>query len=220
MIRINLHPLRKRRGARVRVAVGAPGQWVVVLMLVGWVLLGGVGYWLITVEEGKTEDNRDQAAAKNKKIEEIRKAIDEEGLQARKDKVEQLQVAIEKLKAQQRTPVYVMHEIANILTTGRQPDIDEEEQRQRESQDPQSKLLQNWDATSIWLSAATEGGGSLGLEGSARDASDLAEFTRRLRASSRFGAVSHPDYKVVVEQKGAAGRYLTWKLNVAVKRWD
>jgi len=220
MIRINLHPARKRRGARTKVAVGAPGQWIVVLMLVGWVLLGGVGYWLITVEEGKTLDFRQQAAAKNKKIEEIRKAIDEEGLQARKDKVEQLQVAIEKLKAQQRTPVYVMHEIANILTTGRQPDIDEEEQRQRESQDPQSKLLQNWDATSVWLTAAVEGGGSLGLEGSARDASDLAEFTRRLRASSRFGAVSHPDYKVVVQQKGAVGRYLTWKLNLAVKRWD
>lgn len=220
MIRINLIPSKKKKSAAPKISAGAPGQWMVVLMLVGWGLIGGAGYWLLTVEETKTEELRAKTSATLKKIEDIRKAIDEEGLQARKDKVEQLRVAIDKLKAQQRSPVYVMHEIANILTTGKMPDVDEEEQRRLEAQDPQSRIAQNWDATSVWLKSAKESGGVISFEGSARDASDLAELVRRLRASSRFGAVSHPDYKAVRAKKGSSGSYLNWTLNAAVKRWD
>lgn len=218
MIRINLNPAIKRKGSKVKVVQASqPGQWVVVAMLLGWIGIAGGGYWLLLQEEEEQARLRAETSKVNKEADEIRKAIDEEGLQARKDRVEQLRVAIEKLQGQQRTPVFVMHELANILTTGKMPDIDEEEQRRIEAADPQSKLLPNWDATAVWIGSLDERGGTLNLSGSARDAADLAEFTRRLRASSRFGFISHPDYKRV-ESDG--NRFVTWQLNVQVRRWD
>jgi hypothetical protein len=66
-----------------------------------------------------------------------------------------------------------------------------------------------------------ERGGQLIMEGGARDATDLSEFTRRLRASARFDKLSHPDFQRVDNKKGPdAEQHLTWKLTVAVKRWD
>jgi Tfp pilus assembly protein PilN len=220
MIRINLSPTKKKRRGSKKTAVpmsGGVGQWVVILMLVGWLAVGGLGYWLLDLEQEKTFQLKKDTAAKNKEAEDIRTKIDEEGLQARKDKVTQLRVAIEKLKAERRSPVFVLHEVANILTTGRMPDIDEEEQRRIEAADPQSRLAPNWDATAVWVTSLSEAGGSLGLEGGARDASDLAEFTRRLRASSRFGNLSHPDYTRVCDKETC---FLTWRLNIQVSRWD
>ncbi|RMH00247.1 MAG: hypothetical protein D6705_00700 [Deltaproteobacteria bacterium] len=219
MIRVNLAPHRKRsgrKGPRVQVS-GGEGQWIVLAMVVGWAALGGLGWYLVTVEEDKRADLRKQTAEKNAEIERIRSMIDEEGLQARKDKLAQLQVAIEKLKAQRRTPVYVLHELANILTTGKMPDIDEEEQRRIEEADPQSRLSPNWDATGVWIDSLKEAGGSLALEGGARDPSDLAEFVRRLRASSRFGQVSHPDFKKECNKDHC---FVTWRLTAQVTRWD
>lgn len=217
MIRINLNPSAQRKASRTKVQAAKPGQWVVVAMLLGWIAIGGGGYWLLLQEEEEEARLRAEDARVKKETEEIRKAIDEEGLQARKDRVEQLRVAIEKLQEQQRTPVFVMHEMANILTTGKMPDIDEEEQRRIEAADPQSKLLPNWDATSVWITSLDEAGGTLALEGAARDAADLAEFVRRLRASSRFGAISHPVFQRAGKE---STRFVTWKLNVGVRRWN
>ncbi len=217
MIRINLLPSKKRSP---RGGAASTGQWVALVMVGGWILLGAGGYWLVAAEEARANEIRAEAAKKKARVEEIRKLIDEEGLQARQDKVEQLRTAIEKLKSQQRSPVYVMHEVANILTTGKMPEVDEEEQRRLEAADPQSKLISNWDATSVWLMSLNEdGGGGLAVAGSARDAADLAEFTRRLRASSRFGNVSHPDFQRV-SANDAGSRYVTFKVDVAVERWD
>jgi Tfp pilus assembly protein PilN len=220
MIRINLVPdRRKKRSSAVTVQAAGPGQVVLVFMLVGWVAVGGGLYWLLLQEQAATDALRAETAKINAEVEKIRKEIDEEGLQARKDKVEQLRVAIDKLKGQQRTPVYVMHELANILTTGKMPDIDEAELKRIQATDPQSVPSPNWDATSVWVSKVKESGGSLVLEGGARDAADLAEFTRRLRASSRFAAVSNADY-TRVDEKTANSSTLKWTLTLQVKRWD
>ncbi len=219
MIRVNLAPNRKkpgRKGPRIQAGAGE-GQWVVLAMILGWAALGGLGWYLVSVEDDKRADLRRQTAEKNAEVERIRNMIDEEGLQARKDKLEQLQVAIDKLKAQRRTPVYVLHELANILTTGKMPDIDEEEQRRIEEADPQSRLSPNWDATGVWIDSLKEAGGAISLEGGARDPADLAEFVRRLRASSRFGQVSHPDFKKECSKDHC---YVTWRLTAQVVRWD
>ena len=216
MIRINLAPGRKKR--RSSLVTRAPaGQWVVLVMLGGWLVLAGGGYWLLGLEQETTEALRADAARKNARAAEIREMIDEEGLQARKDRLAQLKVAIEKLKAQRQTPVYVLHELANILTTGEMPDIDVEEQRRIEAADPQSRLAPNWEATSVWITNLKQTGDMLSFEGGARDAADLAEFTRRLRASSRFGNLTHPVYTKNCNKELC---YLTWRLDLQVRRWD
>jgi Tfp pilus assembly protein PilN len=232
MIRINLLPSKRKaaKGKRtVAVSAVAPtaGQYILLGMIAGWLALGGVGYWLIGREEDRAAEIRAESKKVSERVKEIRELIDEEKLQALRDNVDQLRTAIEKLKSQQRTPVFVMNELANIMTTGKGPDIDEEEQKQREFEDPEAKLNQMWDGNSVWIEAVTETkGGVLELSGGARDASDLSEFVKRLRASRRFGKVSHPEYSDSKKgrKKTKAGEtpltFITFKLTARVRYWD
>jgi hypothetical protein len=229
MIRINLLP-KKRKATRAvagrpaAAATGA-GQWWLLAMLIGWLAIGGVGYWLLGLEDEIVQGLRTQSAAKTKEAETISKEIDEEGLDARKKELELVVAARENLKDKKRTPVYVMYELAMILTDAKEgggPDIDKEKLLRSIKEDPNNALNERWDPSGLWLRTVTEKDGALIMEGSARDASDLAEFTRRLRASARFGQIKHPDFQRVGGTKADDGeqRMLEWKLDVAVRRWD
>jgi Tfp pilus assembly protein PilN len=232
MIRINLLPSKRkaakasRRSSKVSVGgTASAGQFILLGMIAGWFALGAVGYWLILREEEAANALRAETTTVNARVKEIRELIDEEKLQALKDRVEQLRTAIEKLTAQQKTPAPVMNELANILTTGKMPDIDEEEQRRRENEDPKAKLNQSWDANSVWINDLVEDkGGALEIAGGARDPSDLSEFVKRLRASRRFGRVSHPEYTEADSKKSklpeAGFSSITFKLTVQVRYWD
>jgi Tfp pilus assembly protein PilN len=227
MIRINLLPARKKAArSRARPTLAAStGQYVLLGMFAGWLALGGVGYWLQTREETRAQELRDESNKVNAQIKEIRELIDEEKLQALRDRNDQMNGAIEKLIAQQRTPVFLMHEITNILTTGKGPDVDEEEQKRRETADPEAKLNRGWDGNSVWVTSLVENkGGVIELEGGARDASDLSEFVKQLRASRRFGRVSHPEYSDEERKTTRANEppltYITFKLNLQVRYWD
>jgi Tfp pilus assembly protein PilN len=228
MIRINLLPTKKKAARAASAAAGSSGggagQWWVMGWLVGWVLIGGAGWWLLTMEEDAAAAMREQTAAKTRAAEEIKQAIDEEGLEARKAELAQLQAAIAKLESKRRTPVYVMYELAMILTDAKDgggPDVDKEKLRQIIKSDPQAEINTLWDPTGLWLTRVEEKGGLLVVEGGARDATDLSEFTRRLRASARFDRVSHPDFERVDTKGGKDGeQHLTWNFDVSVKRWD
>lgn len=227
MIRINLAPTKKKRAARAA-RTSAPsataGQLWVAGMLLGWIVLGSVGYWLVSLETDAADKLRRDAAAKNKEADQIKKDTDEAGLVARKEQVEQMEVAIKKLTAKRRTPVYVMYELAMILTDSRDgggPDIDQEKYRQNLKADPQSAINDRWDPTGLWISEIQNNGGALSITGEARDAADLTEFTRRLRASARFGSLSNSDWQREGNpEREDEARDLTWKLNVNVRRWD
>jgi len=228
MIRINLSPAKKKKRASKSAPSSAgatSGALVLVGLLVGWAALGGLGYWLQQRQLAMAQDVRGQASKVAGEVEEIKKKIDEERLQALKDRFNQLDTAIKKLESQRRTPTYVMHELANILTQGKLPDIDEEKQAQMNARDPDAELNTMWDATSVWVTKLVERGDVLELEGGARDASDLSEFVKRLRASARFAEVSHPEF--TVKSTGAARdagpanqRYITFTMTVRVAYWD
>ncbi len=231
MIRINLVPSKKKaaRGGKKKAtasAASAAGQFIFLGMLAGWVALGGVGYWLMDREQVRATELRDETKVVNDRVKEIRELIDEEKLQALRDRVEQLRSAIEKLTAQQRTPAPVMNELANIVSTGKLPDIDEEEQKRREVEDPKAKLNQSWDGNSVWIDSLKEtSGGVLEIEGGARDPADLSEFMKRLRASRRFGRVTHPEYTDAQTKKSKQVgdtplTFITFKLTAKVRYWD
>lgn len=227
MIRINLLP-SKKKGSRASKRSqssggggGGSGQFWVLGMLIGWLLIGGAGYWLLTMEEDAAGAMRQQAAAKNRAAEQIKKDIDEVGLEASKKELETQTAILEKVKTKRRSPVYVMYELAMILTDGREgggPEVDEQKRRQLVKADPQADVNKLWDPTGLWLTKLEEKGGVLVIEGGARDATDLSEFTRRLRVSARFGNVSHPDFERVDNRDDE--QHLTWSLEVTVKRWD
>ncbi len=229
MIRINLLPTKKKsaRASAVKTSIGSggggSGQWWVIGMVIGWLLIGGAGYWLLSMEEDAAAQMRTQTASKTRAAEKIKQDIDEEGLDARKQELAQVEAAIEKLETKRRTPVYVMYELAMILTDAREgggPDVDKEKLRQIIKSDPQAEINTNWDPTGLWLTKVQEKGGLLVIEGGARDATDLSEFTRRLRSSARFGRLSHPNFERVDSKGSDDEQHLTWKLDVAVRRWD
>lgn len=233
MIRINLIPQKRRKGAvgpTRTIAVAATsgagnGPLSLVLMLVGWLAVGGAGWYLVTVEDDAAASFRAQAASVTKTTTDMKAAIDTGAIEARTKEIERQELAIEKLKAKQRTPAFVMYEVASILTDankGGGPTIDQEKYKKNVKDDPQSQINDRWDPSGLWLTSVTEDTGTLKIEGTARDAADLSEFTRRLRASVWFGDATHPNYERAADKKddGGAQRHLTWRLDVAVQRWN
>ena len=227
MIRINLLPAAKRKRAKAKAA--APENRIAILLvagLLGWIGLAASGFYFLDTIQAEALAIRADTAKNKARAEEIRKLIDEEALQARRRKVEDLKKAIAALEAQRRTPVFVMFELASVLSTGKLPDIDEEKQRKIEASDPQAKLNPAWDATSVWLSdIKDDGSGTLKLSGAARDPADLDEFVKRMRSSVRFSSVSHAEFVAKAEvqkrrEETLQSRQYTFTITAAVSFWD
>ena len=194
-------------------------------MMIGWLLVGGGLYYTLDQKQQETAALKQESARTKAEIKRIKEQIDEEYLQAVKARYEQLKTAIEKLEAEKRTPMFVMNEMMNVLTQGKMPDIDEEEQRKRTTLDPDAELNPAWDATSVWISDFAENGAVITLTGGARDASDLSEFLKRLRASSRFTDVSHPEYRRVesfrmIGNRKQTRRFIRFSLTLRVSYWE
>jgi Tfp pilus assembly protein PilN len=244
MIRINLSPSVKRKVQSTRAITAvqmvvpstnvSKGSIYAILMLVGWV---GVGI-VVWVLQGGVQEDTERLKAKSGVLiadaQAINQKIDEEDLQARFNRYEELTAAAAALQEKRRTPVYVYHELTNILTTGRMPDVDEAEQRKRVALDPQARLSLDWDANSVWLGTMQqEGLDVLEITGGARDPDDLSEFVKRLRASARFARVSHPEFALeevdpqtpgstrkALKPGEALHNYYTFELTAQVRYWD
>lgn len=244
MIRINLSPGKSRRPPAGKaktttvVARALPttqvsrGSIIGVALLLGWVALGVVGWLLINNIDQDTERLKAESNKLAAQVKAISDQINEEELQARSDRYEQLKAAKELVETKRRTPVFVLHEVANVLTTGRGPDKDEAEYRRQIERDSQAKLDEGWDATSVWLASVIESeNGVLEIKGGARDPDDLSEFVKRLRASARFERVSHPEFELqeVKPSTSAISKlepgkldrdFYTFELTAQVRYWD
>jgi hypothetical protein len=242
MIRINLSPSLKRKVTQTRAITAVQmvvpttkasrGSIYAILMLLGWVAIGVVLYML---QSGVAEDTQRlaiQTAVLVKDAKEINEKINEEDLQARFNRHEELTAAVAALETKRRTPVYVYHELTNILTTGKQPSMIELEQRRRIDLDAQARLKLDWDAQSVWLkSMVEEDNGVLAITGGARDPDDLSEFVKRIRSSARFARVSHPKFKLEEVKSSSSGKkvlkpgdslhdYYSFELTAQVRYWD
>jgi Tfp pilus assembly protein PilN len=244
MIRINLSPTAKRKAQQTRaitaVQMALPsgsaskGSVYAVLMLVGWIGVGVLCWLLQSSVQEDTARLKNKAAALAADTKAINDKIDEEDLQARYNRYEELMAAAEALQKKRRSPVFVYHELANILSTGKMPDIDEAEQRKRVALDPQARLDLDWDANSVWLMTMEEESDNvLEITGGARDPDDLSEFVKRLRASARFARVSHPEFELEeVDPPSSSGarkelepgeslhNHYTFELTAQVRYWD
>lgn len=224
MIRINLVPGRKKQGLARAAQDETRGAAYLGVMALGWVCVAGAAYWKLDVTQEETQAFRRESEKNRAKTEEIRKLIDEDALEARRKRVQDVRNAIESVQGQRHTPVFMMYELAQVLSTGKMPDINEEMQRRREATDPLSRLNPSWDASSVWLTRLqVVGGRTLKLAGTARDPADLDEFLKRLRSSVRFGRVTHPKYDAGQSRSGASrGGARTYKFtfDADVAFWD
>jgi Tfp pilus assembly protein PilN len=248
MIRINLSPAaavkrKPQQGTRAVTAVQlvvpsgkvSRGSVYAISMLVGWVGIGVVLWMLQSGIQDDTTRLKNKTTALSADAKAINEKIDEEDLQARFNRYEELTAAAEALQKKRRTPVFVYHEITNVLSTGKTPDIDEAEQRKRVALDAQARLDLDWDANSVWLTSMQEEGSDvLEITGGARDPDDLSEFVKRLRSSARFARVSHPEFELEEVKQEAAGKsvrkeikpgealhnHYTFELTAQVRYWD
>lgn len=223
MIRINLLQTKKRSRGRAAPVDGAEKRgaiYAVSLLL----LVAGLGLVLYFIYDGvviETAKIKAKTAEVQAEVQKIKELIDEEGLQRREAELERIKAAKEKVESQRRSPVQVMHELANILSTGIDPDFDEEEYRRCKAKDPQCALDPSWDGHSIWLTSVNERqGGLLEIKGQARDAADLSEFVKRMRVSARFHDVTHPKYSKAKTQGRKKDSKLEFTMTARVVYWD
>lgn len=224
MIRINLVPARKKkvRSGGPSIPAGTAHWWLIGMLLL-WGGLAGAGTWFVMLETSEADKFRRDHSTLKGQADDIRKDIKEDQLSARKEQVERMEVAIKKLKAKRRTPVYIMYELSMILTDraeGGGPDIDQEKYRQNLKEDPRNEVNDRWDTSGLWILSASETSGVLAIDGEARDATDLAEFTRRLRASARFGKLTKSVWKRLEKAEGEPGGRISWEIEVAIRRWN
>ena len=204
MIRVNLLPQKKKpERARATSAVSSGGggtKWLLVVLAV--VVLEAIG--LIIFHNSRLNE-RDAQRAKNAQVqaqianiqqivtqhEQVKKDLAE--LRAREDAITQLQGG--------RTgPTAVMLELAQLLTPGRGPTTDPDQDTQRKKDNPLEVFNVNWDAHRLWLTKYTEESRTVKIEGKARDSQDVSEFANRLKVSAYFY-----DVKLLPGKRGTGG---------------
>ena len=174
----------------------------------------------------------DGGARRSKKADKRSRSRDRRrGLNAKKRELEQLQAAIAKLeKKKRRTPVYVMYDLATILTDPAMdpsdpPKLDIDEVKYRGSCSKRTRGRASTRAGIPRRCGSTPSrrrAARWRWRAQARDASDLSEFVRRLRASGRFGRVTSPDFSRTTDKtQDGAVRNLDWTIGgVVVRRWN
>jgi type IV pilus assembly protein PilN len=180
MVRINLLPIKQdRRRERGRTE-----------LLVGFGVLAIVGAICFVVHLNVTERVEEQ---KNKNdairadVERIKKQIkDHDAILAETQEFEKRQAAINGLQDARTGPVYVMLELANLLSRGGRPHIDNAKYQELIQVDPAAGYDESWDYRRVWLDSFKEASRDVVISGQALSHEDVAEFLRRLNLSEFF----------------------------------
>ena len=194
MIKINLLP-QKRPKKR---AGGMPGEESTQPLVIGIVALAAAAAVIVLlVDRPKraklaelSESNQQLAndiASKNKQLEgyaELKKAA---------DAADERFKAIQRLISAKVVPAHVLHELGEILMSGKYPTMTEDMARRTGSGpdgDSNKRFAGDWDASHVWLSGFTDTGGEFKLEGGAQQESDVTQLAKRLSASVYFRDVT------------------------------
>lgn len=188
MIRINLLGQRKARRRRIAVSGPSLNAPVLLILVIAVLAAGAAGFFLLhspLVERvdtlrAKAKTLEAQNAGLKKKTENSRATRTAfEGALAR-------QQATSRLKSARVTPAWLMRELSNILTPGRQPQMTPRMQEEMKT-NPNRPWQDGWDPKHVWMSSFEEKGGNFRLQGGAQSRSDIDELGLRLRASMFFG---------------------------------
>ncbi|HKE15121.1 MAG TPA: PilN domain-containing protein [Kofleriaceae bacterium] len=189
MIRINLLGQRKARRRHVAAVSGPTTAAPILLILIAAVAaLGVAGLFLlhrplarhIDELQGKTRSLQGQNDALKRKTENSRatRTAFEAALER--------QQATSRLKQARVSPAWLMRELSNVLTPGRQPQLTPEMQEEMKT-NPNRPWQDGWDPKHVWITSFDEKGGNFRLQGGAQSRSDIDELGLRLRASMFFG---------------------------------
>ena len=197
MIKINLLGQRKVRRASsgppaplmVFVGGGAAAAAALVFFLVHLPLSSQVG----DLEDKNRDLTQENASLKKetKNSRAIRAAFESELSRQR---------ATQSLVEARVTPAWLMHELSNILTPGRQPHLTPSMQAELKN-NPNRPWQDGWDPKHVWISSFEEKGGKFKMKGGAQSKGDVIELGLRLRASMFFDGVSPTNTDDVVDKE-------------------
>jgi Tfp pilus assembly protein PilN len=192
MIKINLLP--QKRTKKRSDAGGASAQPLVVGILA---LAAAAAVIVLVVDRPKrsrlselAEGNQQLQAAiasKNKQLEgyaELKKAA---------DAADERYKSIKRLISAKVVPAHLLHELGEILSTGKYPTMTEDMAKRTGSgpeTDPNKRFAVDWDASHVFVTAFTDAGGDFKLEGGAQSESDVTQLAKRLGASIYFRDVT------------------------------
>lgn len=128
-----------------------------------------------------------EIASKNKQLEGYAE------LKTAHDAADQRYKAIKRLLGAKVVPAHLLHELGEILSTGKYPTMTEDMAKRTGAgaeSDPNKRFQADWDASHVWLSGFTDTGGDFKLEGGAQSESDVTQLAKRLSASVYFRDVN------------------------------
>jgi type IV pilus assembly protein PilN len=197
MIRINLLPTRdapRRQAAVIQVVV------VIVLLVVTAITLITVDSILRSEIAVQVRSN----ALIQTRIDGINRQIrDHDQIRTRIEEIEQKQSVIDELQAGRTGPVFVMVELAKVMSRNGTPTIDHDHYMDLVRRSPGQAFDPTWDGRRLWLGSFTEENREVELNGSAMSHEDVAEFLRRLSLSDFFYEV------ILIETRAEASQPAT-----------
>jgi Tfp pilus assembly protein PilN len=188
MIRINLLGQRKVRRRHVMVSGPSAGTPMLLILIAIIAAVGIAGFFILHRPLASTVD---ELQAKNKTLKGQNDALRHktENSRATRTAFEAAlahQQATSRLKQARVSPAWLMRELSNILTPGKQPQLTPDMQEEMKT-NPNRPWQDGWDPKHVWITSFDEKGGNFRMQGGAQSRSDIDELGLRLRASMFFG---------------------------------
>lgn len=210
MIRINLLPVKKarKREANQRQFVYA-----------GLALLGAVGAIVVVHLQisNEVESLQRQNSSIQADIDRYKSEIgDYDKIRAQREELLKQQKTIGALQSARTGPVYLMREIAEILTPGKGPTFDRISYEETLRRDPNAGFNATWDTRRVWLESFEEEERKLKLKGGAKSNEDVAEFLKRLQSSVFFSDVVLETTQQIAPQSPGSVKHMSFSLSTGV----
>jgi Tfp pilus assembly protein PilN len=197
MIKINLlSQKRARRGVGAprgagRRMVAAESKQALPFILLGVIAVAGVGF--LVLHRPLANESAD-LSEKNKDLTDENTALKREtknsrAIRAAFESELARQQATSRLREARVSPAWLMFELSNVLTPGKQPQLTPEMQTELKD-NPNRPWQDGWDPKHVWITEFSEKMGKFKLEGAAQSKGDVDELGLRLRASMFFDQVT------------------------------
>lgn len=184
MIRVNLLPFKKARKRE-------EGQRQLVYMGAGVAVALGVVVFVHLQISGEVESLQAQNAAIQADIERFKTEMgDYDKIKAQREELLKQQKTIQDLQSARTGPVFLMRELAEILTAGKGPTFDRISYEESLRRDPNAGFNASWDTRRVWLESFEEEEHKVKIRGGAKSSEDVAEFLKRLQTSVFFKDVA------------------------------
>jgi Tfp pilus assembly protein PilN len=143
-----------------------------------------------TAQASKITDARAQNQTTSAAIARLKADVgDYDLVKAQRDELIRQRDAIKRLESNRAGPVWMMRELADILTKGKGPTFNKEQYEEQLKRNPNAGFNANWEPKRVWLLNYEEKAHQVTLKGAAKSAEDVAEFLKRLKLSAFFSDV-------------------------------